>query len=79
MEQVHWGICELAPLLRPYKRANKTEANQNRTDDGTDPPGTLCSLEKIGPVNNIYYWCAIIWCAILIAHQLLWQNISLFH
>ena len=33
------------------------EANQNWTDDGTHPPGTLCSLEEIGPVNKFI----IIW------------------
>ena len=57
MGQVHEGICELAPLLWPYKHAKKTEANQNWTDDGTHPPGTLCSLEEIGPVNKFI----IIW------------------
>ena len=40
-----------------YKHAKKTEANQNGTDDGTHPPGTLCSLEEIGPVNKFI----IIW------------------
>ena len=38
--------------LRISSIAMKTEANQNWTDDGTHPPGTLCSLEEIGPVNK---------------------------
>ena len=35
------AIFERSLLLWPYKHAKKTEANQNRTDDGPDPQDTL--------------------------------------